>query len=389
MDAARLCSSLVRIKSENPPGDTSEAVEFLRDYLESLGIRGTVVTGPRGMANLVTPGKDAALLLCGHLDVVPALPEGWSHDPFSGDIADGYVWGRGSTDMKGGCAALIAAYQELADAGTEPSVQFAFVADEESGGEHGIRVLLEKDLLGPKECIIAEPSPPLSPCIGQKGLCRLELCFTGVPGHGSLYPQVGVSAVMEAFSLLEYLRALHARDFPVEEGLKGLVEQSSQVLEETFGIPGVRDVLTRVMFNPGRIEGGEKANIVAQQCRMELDVRIPLGCSTEHLISLIKANAKNATVRVMNASEPSLTDAGAPLVKAICAEVERVYAAPAVPILQWAASDARALRRAGFDVVDYGPGELGLLHGVDERISIEDLNKAVDVYKGVIAVYSP
>jgi len=167
MDVARLCSSLVRIKSENPPGDTSDAVEFLIGYLESLGVRATAVTGRAGMASLVTPKSDASLLLCGHLDVVPALPEGWSRDPFSGDIADGYVWGRGSTDMKGGCAAIITAYQELADAGIEPSVQFAFVADEGSGGAHGINAAFEKGRLGPTEwSIAATPTPSSRPMSG-------------------------------------------------------------------------------------------------------------------------------------------------------------------------------------------------------------------------------
>ena len=118
-------------------------------------------------------------MLCGHVDVVPALDEGWIHPPFSGTIEGGYVWGRGSSDMKGGCAAILSACDELAEAGEALPATLVFVCDEETGGEYGIRYLLEKNMLSPCDCLIAEPSPALHPCIGQKGLCRLELRFTG------------------------------------------------------------------------------------------------------------------------------------------------------------------------------------------------------------------
>ncbi|KUG21311.1 acetylornithine deacetylase [hydrocarbon metagenome] len=388
MDVARLCSSLVRIRSENPPGNTAEAVEYIQGFLDTLGVQSTVVRSHGGRANLVSEEADARLLLCGHLDVVPALPEGWRHDPFSGAIEDGYVWGRGSTDMKGGCAALLSAYKECVDAGGEPKVRFAFVCDEETGGEYGIRYLLAKNLLQPCDCLIAEPTPPLCPAIGQKGLCRLEMRFRGEPGHGSLYPRMGRSAIMEAYALLEYLHDLHGHEFVADGETRALIERSMKVLEETLAAEGQGDILTRIMYNPGCIEGGEKANIVAQHCTMELDVRVPWGCSTEHLIGLIADRAENATLRVLSVFEPTLTPPDTLLVTALCAEIERVHAAPASPIFQWAASDARYLRNAGFSVADYGPGEIDTLHAVDERTSIAGLEKAVDVYRGLIAAYS-
>ncbi|MGB4579705.1 MAG: M20/M25/M40 family metallo-hydrolase, partial [Methanoculleus sp.] len=92
-------------------------------------------------------------------------------------------------------------------------------------------------------------------------------------------------------------------------------------------------------------------------------------------------------IREMDAAEPSLTPPDSRLVQTICREVERVYGR-AVPLVQWAASDAKYLRAAGFDAVEYGPGELPTLHGVDERVSVEQLERAVDVYRGVIRKYS-
>ena len=109
MHVSRICSDLVRIKSENPPGRTDGVIEYIRDFLDGIGIRSEVSGNGQGMENLVALRERAGLMLCGHVDVVPVLAEGWTRPPFSGAIEDGYVWGRGSTDMKGGCAAILSA----------------------------------------------------------------------------------------------------------------------------------------------------------------------------------------------------------------------------------------------------------------------------------------
>ena len=109
----------------------------------------------------------------------------------------------------------------LVDKGKEVTATCAFVCDEETGGQQGIRYLLAKKMIKPMDCLIAEPSPVRHPCIGQKGLLyELEMKFTGTPAHGSLYPAVGVSAVMEALSLLEWVKIMHNREYPVDERLK-------------------------------------------------------------------------------------------------------------------------------------------------------------------------
>ncbi|WP_214019871.1 M20 family metallopeptidase [Methanoculleus sp.] len=387
MDVARLTSSLIRIRSENPPGSTADVVAFIAEFLDSLGVKNRIVSHPGGRDNLITTEPDPRLLLCGHVDVVPAIPDDWTHDPRSGEVAGGYVWGRGATDMKGGCAALLVACRDLIESGVEPKIQFAFVCDEETGGEHGIRSLLAQDLLEPRDCLIAEPTPEMSPAIGQKGLYRVDLSFRGSPGHSSLYPLVGKSAVMAAFDLIGYLREVHACPFPVDEDLQPLVAQSARVFSEIFGIEGGDEILTRVMFNPGRIEGGEKANIVAEQCRMELDIRVPWGCSLDALRNGIAEHAPDAVIRETDVAEPTLTPPDARVVRTVSCEVERVYGT-VTPFLQWAASDAKYLRDEGFDVVEYGPGEIPTLHAVDERVGVEQLERAVDVYRGVIRAYS-
>ncbi len=388
MQVSRICSDLVKIRSENPPGRTDEVIEYIRVFLNGLGIRSTVTGNSAGMCNLVTERTGTGLLLCGHVDVVPALDAGWEIPPFSGKIDDHYVHGRGATDMKGGCAAILASCETLVDRQGEIPAQLVFVCDEETGGENGIRRLLADSTLVPCDCLIAEPTPSRHPSIGQKGLCRIALEFSGTPAHGSLYPAVGVSAIMEAMELLAYVKSLHDREFPVDDHMKEIIAASSTVLGEEFKIRHVSDVLRKLTFNPGVIAGGEKSNVVAQNCTLELEFRVPWGCSIPSLLAGISSHARNGKIVSEEIHNPSFTDPSSPLVRITCEEVENVQGGPVVPIIQWAASDARHLRLSGFNVVQYGPGEMPSLHAVNERVAIDSLEKAVLVYQGVMERYA-
>lgn len=388
MHVSRICSDLVQIRSENPPGRTDEVIEYIRIFLEALGIRSTVSGTNGGMCNLVTERTGTGLLFCGHVDVVPALDDGWTRPPFSGSLDDRYVYGRGSTDMKGGCASVLAACEASVNRdGTNPAM-LAFVCDEETGGEHGIRRLLAAGALAPCDCLIAEPTPARHPSIGQKGLCRVGVEFSGTPAHGSLYPAVGVSAIMEAMELLCYVKSLHGREYPVDESLKKIIEQSSLVLGEEFRIQDVSEVLRKLTFNPGIIHGGEKSNVVAQHCNLELEFRVPWGCSIPELIDGITTHARAGKITSQEIHTPSLTDPSSPLVTITCDEVRKVWGGTVFPFVQWAASDARHLRLHGFNVLEYGPGEITSLHAVDERVPVDSLEKAVLVYRGVMERYA-
>lgn len=389
MDVSSICSDLVKIRSENPPGDTRDVIEYIRGFTEMLGIPTTVIAGPGGRDNIISRNITGKLLFCGHVDVVPALPEGWDDDPFSGKIREGTVFGRGATDMKGGCASILWACSTLIGSGSELTADLAFVCDEETSGEFGIRRLLSDRLLVPCDCIIAEPTPPLNPNIGQKGLMRLCLTFTGEPGHGSLYPVRGVSAIMEAYSFLRYLGELHRTEYrPQDPVMAGIIRESSSILKNVLGMDEAEVILTRLMFNPGKIDGGEKANIIAQRCTLELDLRIPWGCDPAGLLRDIRAHAPRADVSVMGStSEPSITPAGSRIVSLLLDEIGKVQGSPASPIVQWAASDARFLRKEGFSVAEYGPGEIPALHAVNEHVTVESLEKAAAVYRGMMDRY--
>ncbi len=290
--------------------------------------------------------------------------------------------------MKGGCASILAACETLVSQdGTIPA-RLAFVCDEETGGENGILRLLADQALIPGDCLIAEPTPARHPSIGQKGLCRVEMEFSGTPAHGSLYPAVGVSAIMEAMGLLEYVKGLHDREYPVDEHLKEIIERSSAVLGQEFNIKDVSEVLRKLTYNPGIIRGGEKSNVVAQHCMLELEIRVPWGCSIPALISGITSHARNGKIVMQEIHNPSLTDPACPLVSITCEEVRKVWGGQVFPFVQWAASDARHLRLHGFNVLEYGPGEIASLHAVNERVTIDSLEKASVVYRGVMERYA-
>jgi succinyl-diaminopimelate desuccinylase len=387
MEPQKLCSELVAIQSENPPGDTIGVIEYIREFLENLGVTTAVTQNPGGKCNLITTKTPNRLLFLGHVDVVPACNAGWTYPPCSGLIKDGYVWGRGSTDMKGGCASILCAAESLIENNIDLPATLAFVCDEETGGECGIRYLLSKKMLKPGDCLIAEPTPALHPCVGQKGLCRLEMEFTGTPGHGSVYPVVGVNAIMEALALIGYVKSLHDLTFARDENLKGIIRDSGDVFSEEFGMNRGEEILERITFNPGVISGGEKVNIIAQHCDLSLELRIPWGCNIPDLVQGIADHAPQGKIIKKIENAPSFTDPSCRFVATVCREVGEVMEGFATPILQWAASDARHLRLAGFRVIEYGPGELDTLHGVNERVSISSLEKAARIYQQVMQAY--
>ena len=400
MNVAQVCSDLVRINTENPPGRTDEAVEYVAGILESLGYRPRISRNPGGHWNVCAGPRDCDLLFCGHLDVVPAGEEGWTHDPFSGDIDEEFVWGRGSTDMKGGCAAILVAleqaviaYEDLAcdempiGDHDELPVGVAFVCDEETGRVDGIQYLLRSQEIHPCDCLIAEPTPYLNPAIGQKGLCRFRAAFRGQPGHGSLYPFAGENAIVKASGFIDRMMTLTKKEYTTEEVVSALVGNSEDAISMIFPNADVARLLTRITCNPGTITGGEGVNIVAEECTVALDMRLPWGCNPDAVLAVAERDPSSPVIETESCAPPTCTSPDTTLVRRLTAAIETTYGEPARPILQWAASDARFLREAGFRAAEYGPGEIQLLHAQNERVRIEQLEQAVRVYESLMHAY--
>ena len=386
-DVVELCSELVRIDSENPPGDTSAVIDYIQNIFEKFDIPFLRTDLPGEKSNIQTVLQNRPLLLLGHVDVVPAIPESWEYDPFSGKIVDGYIFGRGTADMKGGCAAIITAYIENWVENRDAPANLCFVCDEESGGPSGTRYLIREGLLQPCDCLIAECTPSLHPSIGQKGILRIRIEFTGEPGHGSLYPEVGVSSIEKALEFVCQVREINRRTYPVSEEFDCIIKESGKIIGKATGISSVENILKKVTYNPGLIRGGERVNIVAQKCCLELEMRIPWGCNPEELLEELSSICTNDRITAKEFSWPTYTNENSDIVRIALENIQKVYKDIPSPFVQWAATDARFLRKNGFNVIEYGPGEINTLHGVNEAVSIEELKKSVEVYKGIIQCY--
>ena len=387
MDAVKLCSDLVKIKSENPPGDTRDCTEYAGAFLESIGIPVAYTEGPDGRNNVYSKKQDGDLLLLGHLDVVPALPEGWEYDPYSG-LNDGtYIHGRGSSDMKGGCAALMAALEKEVELHDDLPVSVAFVCDEEGGGSYGTRRLIAEKIIHPEDVLIAEPTPAHAPCIGQKGIYRYSVTFNGQPGHSSLYPRFGTSAIMQATEFLTWLATLNSREYVQDAKFESIIDHSCNIAREIYH-EDFSSIYRRIAYNPGVITGGERENIVAQKCSLVIDMRLPWGLTVEDISAEIKAHLPpSAELTERARAVASMTSPDSFLVKSTCSCISEAYQIESKPMVQWAASDARALRLAGFNAIEYGPGELETMHGVNERVRIDQLNTASGIYAHLIEKY--
>lgn len=385
MDVARLCSELVKIRSENPPGYTDEVISCLQEFCSHIGIETQVLKKGR-KHNLLSKNIQNTLLLCGHVDVVPALPDDWTYPPYSGRIDDTVVHGRGSTDMKGGCAALLCALEKVLNDGIEPPVDIAFVCDEEGNGDFGMEYLVQKGYLRPQACLIAEPTPVLSPVIGEKGIVRLHITFTGDAGHSSLHPVVGNSAIMQACSFLEYCKEIHAMTWSQDPLVSEVINNTTNSLSSLLSISQeeAAEILSRVSYNPGHISGGERINVIAQRCELDLDMRIPWGCDIPRLISMMESYISHSSVDVLERVTPTLSRPDR-LYDLVCAGIESVHGEKAMPGVTQAASDARHLRETGAEVINYGPGDLSLLHAINENVPIQMLNQCMDVYVHVLS----
>src|ERR1700749_2116681 len=212
---------LVRFNTVNPPGNERPAIEYLDQYLQRAGFRtevlATVDERPNLIADLDGDEEGPTLCLLGHVDTVLADPSEWSHDPWAGDVVDGYLWGRGAIDMKSQVAAEAVAGVALAREGWRPrrgALKLVFVADEETGGDVGARWLTENhpdkvrcDMLlneGGGEVFEIAGHRRYGLCCAEKGIFRFKITARGAAGHASL-PRTGENALLKLAPALSRL----------------------------------------------------------------------------------------------------------------------------------------------------------------------------------------
>lgn len=414
--SVELLQSLIRFKTVNPPGDEAACAEFVAQRLQAEAIETRLLGSTPRRQNLVArlPGQGLAppFLMYGHLDVVPVDGQSWTVPPFDGILQDGYVWGRGALDMKGGVAMMVSALIQLKQEGFVPrgDLILALVCDEEKGGIHGARYLVTEhaelfrdvrhaisELGGFTLHVAGRRFYPVM--ISEKQQCSIRLTIHGPGGHGALPIHGGAMA--------ELARVLHLLDRrglpihltpPVEKMLHALAERAPFPLSSVFrslAIPALADRMLPLL-GPGRslfepvlrntviptiVRGGEVINVVPAEIRLTLDGRLLPGMKPDDLVNELRGLIGSGPgIEVIEfipgpaSNDLELFDTLA----AILGELDP--AAIPVPFAGSGVSDARFFSRLGIQTYGFTPMLLPagvnfapLIHGADERIPVAAL----------------
>lgn len=399
-DLIELCSQLIKIPSENPPGDSTKITTFIDQYLKNAGTNNLWYESAEKMYNLVsTIGTDNGgkhLIFCGHSDVVPAGDHSkWEFNPNSGEVVDGWLLGRGASDMKAGLGGLIYTFALLKKLNVELPGQLtlAVVPDEETGGEFGVPWLLENDLIMGDGCLIAEPSSRYNPTIGQKGSYWFKLKVYGKPGHGSLSPLAGNNAITNMIAAIDEVRKLWDLEIEIPDKVKPLIEKSKKYMREVEkDREPFQPVLNHVTVNIGTIQGGTKSNMIPESCEAEIDCRLPFGITQEDVTEFLheRLDALGIEYEISRfgfRSNANFTSEDDPICQAIINNITYVTDHEAYGVMQWASSDARHFRDHRIPVLQYGPAYLPSIHGYNEKVKVDDVVRCCKVYIAAVVDY--
>ncbi len=367
-----LTRELIRFESVNPPGNEGPVATFLAGRMRELGLDAEIQEIEPGRANVIGRIRGSSqghLVFTGHLDVVPPGEQTWQHSPFGAELVEGRLYGRGSADMKGGVAAMVAAAAGLVKAGFRPTadVVLAITAGEEAGMVGAAAMVEQRSLEGSRYLVVGEPSG-LDVFIGEKGVLWTNVTAYGRTAHGSM-PSLGINAVSYMARLIGRLEEY---PFPWEES----------------------PLLGRPTISINIIHGGNKINVVPDHCRIAVDMRTVPGQDHEDILGRMRELAEEVAkgfhenlrvdVEIDNDKLPIETDRSEPLVGAMVESVRRVRGRePEVGGVTYG-TDAAALC-PGYDMpmVICGPGAPGMAHQPDEYVEVEELVQAAQIYADV------
>jgi acetylornithine deacetylase/succinyl-diaminopimelate desuccinylase-like protein len=407
---AELLRRLLRFDTTNPPGAEGECVAWIAACLEELGCRPQLLADASGRPNLLAriPGRGQAppLLLQGHVDVVAAGP-GWSREPFAGDLEDGYVWGRGALDMKGGVAMMLAAFMRTLDRGTPPpgEVILCLMCDEEAGSDHGAHFLVREhpeQFAGVRYAIgefggftMEIAGRRLYPImVAEKQVCWARARFRGPAGHGSM--PLASSAAGQLGRLLDGLRR---RRLPVHvtPATRAMIEAIATELPQPLAlplrgllVPRLTDRLLDALGERGRlfdpllhntatanvIGGGGKINVIPAEVTAEIDCRLLPGLGPQDVFTELRALAGAAVELEVIRHDPVAASPDMGLFETLAGVLrDQDPAARAVPMLLPGATDGRFFSRLGIQTYGFLPLQLPadlrfmeLIHAPDERV---------------------
>jgi acetylornithine deacetylase/succinyl-diaminopimelate desuccinylase-like protein len=426
-EVTQLLCDLIRINTTNPPGNETAAAKYLSENLSSEGFKCELYESAPNRGSIITrlkgTGEKPNLLLLSHLDVVAADAKEWSVDPFAGIVKDGFVWGRGALDMKGMTAIEVMVLKLLKRnrVKLKGEVVLAATADEEQGGLSGVDYLLRsypEKIFAPY--VLNEGGGLAVPTrngnvftvqTAEKGILWFKVKAKGTPGHGSM-PNVADNAIMRMNKVIEklgnyrsrvslvptvkrFLEEIGREDAALQEPFRRLLanpELGDQILDELAKVsPQLAEEIRprlRMTITPTIIHGGVKENVIPSECETVFDCRILPGQKSAKTIALIKTllaevDSEKLLFESLQVQEPSESTAETPLYGAIAAALREFEPNCGVtPMLTTGGTDSRFFRRKGSVCYGFQPMHpeeavsgkvVKREHGIDERISIENL----------------
>lgn len=430
-DPVSALQDLIRLDTTNPPGNEALAINYLVDVLERHGLAHRIVAKDPSRPNLIASirgaGNAPGLLMQGHVDVVPTAGQPWSKDPFSGDIHDGFIWGRGSLDMKSGIVMMVDALLRLAASDHEPAgdIVFAALADEEAGSEFGAKFLVNEhpDLFDGIRYSVGEFGGfPLTlggvrfyPIqIAERSSVVFRLTIRGDGGHGSLAARGGTTA-----RLAEVLRRLDRRHCPIHvvpptkmmlEAMMDHLDGAQRRIIGTLLHPrtaaptlaalrsklGVLEPVLRNTVAPTIISSGDKVNVLPATAEVILDGRLLPGLTAKSFAAEVRDLVGEGVEVEFEAEQPTTNDEpDMGLFNTLAGIVkERDPEGVPIPFLLPAVTDGRWFARLGIQHYGFQPMKLpddfvfqSTVHAADERIPVAAVNHGADAMYDLLTRY--
>jgi acetylornithine deacetylase/succinyl-diaminopimelate desuccinylase-like protein len=432
-----LLSDLIRINTVNPPGNETEAAKYLAKNLEKDGFKCEILESAKGRGNIITrlkgKGEKPNLLLLSHLDVVAANPKEWSVNPFEGLVKDGFVWGRGAVDMKSMTAMEVMVMKLLKrnNIKLKGDVILAATADEEKGGEAGAGWLMRNHPEKVKaDYVLNEGGGLAIPVNGksiypiqtaEKGVLWFKVKAKGSSGHGSM-PGAADNAILRINKVIDKLGNHRAKIFlvptvdkflkemakenPALQGYISLLIKNPELGDQILDKLAQQDkamaeelrAMLKMTIAPTIVHGGVKENIIPSECEAVFDCRLLPGRTPteamEHIKNLLMdVDLEKLEFEIIQANEPSESPPNTPLYELIVKVLKEFEPnCSTAPFLLTGGTDSRFFRKAGSICYGFAPmradlpyGEiLKMIHGVDERISIENLVFGTSVLYNVV-----
>lgn len=421
---AALLQNLIRFDTTNPPGNEAECMAYIGHLLGEAGFETTMIAKTEGRPNLITRlkgrGEAAPLLLYGHVDVVTTAHQNWTHPPFEAKVVDGYIWGRGALDMKGGIAMMLSALLRAKEEGFQPAGDIVFLAlcDEEALGQEGAGFLVEKrpelfegiryalgEFGGAPMYMLGKKFYPIQ--VAEKQACWMRAVLHGPAGHGSRPMRGGAMAHLAKMVLALERKRLPVHITPVAEDmftaiaahvpfptsflLRSLLRPAwtDRILERLGAAGKNMEPLFHNTVNVTMVRGGEKINVIPSEISAEIDGRLLPGFLPEDMFAELRSILQEEIdLELLHFDPaPSVPDMGwyEPLAD-ILHEMDP-HGIP-VPMLLPAVTDGRFFSRLGIQTYGFTPMNLpegfaffDTIHAADERIPVD----AVDF--GTQAIY--